>query len=90
MNCSELAAVPFSQRTVYDDDFSTRSKCDRILSEHSTTCKTASNMQYALAAVDQGDTIRSAALRFDVAVQHYTIGYPEKFKKEQNADLLHT
>ena len=32
-----------------------------------TTCKTASNMQYALAAVDQGDTIRSAALRFGVA-----------------------
>lgn len=58
--------VPFSQRIVYDDESNARSNSIRNLSEHSRSIA-VTNMQKALAAVDQGESIRSAALPFGVA-----------------------
>lgn len=55
--------VPFSQRIVYDDISSARRNAIINLPQQSVT----SNMQKALAAVDKGESIRSAALRFSVA-----------------------
>ena len=59
------SGLPFTQRIVYDYVLSKRrdvvSSCSAYISS------SVDNMHLALAAVDQGETIRSAALRFGVA-----------------------